>query len=71
MRLKRRMVKQSDVEETSQSDKADKVDKSKNTHDKMKLIKENLHLLSEIEKLKNKNNSLSQRLYYLESLHKA
>lgn len=70
MRLKRRMVKQSDVEETSQSDKADKMDKSKNTCDKMKLIKENLHLLSEIEKLKNKNNSLSQRLYYLESLHK-
>lgn len=70
MRLKRRMVKQSDVEETSQSDKADKVEKSKNKCDKMKLIKENLHLLSEIEKLKNKNNSLSQRLYYLESLHK-
>lgn len=64
----KRIVKQSDVEELSQSDKAEKTDI---TFDKMKLIKENLHLLSEIDKLKKTNSSLSQRIYYLDSLKKA
>lgn len=64
----KRIVKQSDVEELSQSDKAEKTDI---TFDKMKLIKENLHLLSEIDRLKKTNSSLSQRIYYLESLKKS
>lgn len=36
--------------------------------DKTKLIKENLFLLSEVDKLKHSNSSLSQRIYYLESI---
>lgn len=64
----RRIVKQSDIEVLSQSDKVEKTDMP---FDKMKLIKENLHLLSEIDKLKKTNSSLSQRIYYLESLKKA
>lgn len=36
--------------------------------DKLKLIKENLFLLGELDKLKKSNSSLSQRIYYLESI---
>lgn len=66
----RRIVKQADVEELSQSDKTDKGDKIDRSFDKHKLIKENLYLLSQIDKLKHTNSSLSQRIYYLESLKK-
>lgn len=54
----RKMVKQSDV---------DGRDEVVEPFDKMKLIKENLFLLSEIDKLKQTNSSLTQKIYYLES----
>lgn len=56
---KLKMVKQMDIEER---------DESEDSFNKSKLIKENLFLLSELEKLKHSNSSLSQRLYYLESI---
>lgn len=55
----RKMVKQTDVEET---------DESAESFNKMKLIKENLFLLSQIDKLKQTNSTLTQKIYYLESL---
>lgn len=59
---KLQVLKQIDVEERVQPDESP---------DKMKLIKENLFLLSEIDKLKHSNRSLSQRIYYLESIVRA
>lgn len=59
--LKRKIAKQTDVGEKKQSDKS---------VDKMKLIRENLFLLSEIGKLKKSNESMSQRIYYLETIVK-
>lgn len=50
---KLKIVKQVDIEEKDESSK---------------LIRENLFLLSELDKLKHSNSSLSQRLYYLESI---
>lgn len=47
---------------------ADGKNQSNEPFDKMKLIKENLFLLSEIDKLKKSNHSLSQRIYYLETI---
>lgn len=46
----------------------DEKDEADESFKKSKLIKENLFLLSEIDKLKQSNKSLSQRLYYLESI---
>lgn len=59
--IKRKITKQSDVDEKDQSNES---------FDKMKLIKENLTLLSEIDKLKKSNRSMSQRIYYLETIVK-
>lgn len=56
---KLKVVKQKDLNEKNQSNES---------FDKMKLIKENLFLLSEIDKLKQSNRSMSQRIYYLESI---
>lgn len=58
---RRKICKQTDVDEKDQSDES---------FDKMKLIKENLMLLSEIDKLKKSNRSMSQRIYYLETIVK-
>lgn len=58
----KKVVKQANIEE-----KDEVVQQS----DRMKLIKENLFLLSEIDKLKQTNNSLTQRIYYLESFKRA
>lgn len=57
-----KITKQTDIDEKEQSDES---------FDKMKLIKENLMLLSEIDKLKKSNRTMSQRLYYLETGVKA
>lgn len=59
--IKRKIVKQTDIDEKDQSNEP---------FDKMKLIKENLTLLSEIDKLKKSNHSMSQRIYYLETIVK-
>lgn len=56
------MVKQANIEKTYET-----VEQS----DRMKLIKENLILLSEIDKLKQMNSSLTQRIYFLESFKRA
>lgn len=67
----RRIVKQSDVEEIDQPEKVDSESgPALKTDEKQKLIKENLYLLAEIDKLKHSNSTLFQRLYYLESLRK-
>lgn len=58
---KRKIVKQTDVDEKDHSDES---------FDKMKLIKENLMLLTEIDKLKKSNRTMSQRIYYLETIVK-
>lgn len=58
---KRKIVKQTDIDEKDQSNES---------FDKMKLIKENLMLLSEIDKLKKSNRTMSQRIYYLETVVK-
>lgn len=58
----KKVVKQAKIEE-----KDDLTPRS----DRMKLIKENLFLLSEIDKLKQTNSSLAQRIYYLESFKRA
>lgn len=54
----RKMVKQLDIDEPDEIE----------PFDKMKLIKENLFLLSKIDKLKQTNSTLTQKIYYLESL---
>lgn len=59
---KPKMFKQMDIEEKDPPD---------GSFDRTKLIKENLYLLSEIDKLKHSNSSLSQRVYYLESIVRA
>lgn len=59
VKSKRMMLKQMAAE-----DKDQEVEQ----FDKMKLIKENLFLLAELDKLKQSNHSLSQRVYYLESV---
>lgn len=64
MRSSRRPKK---VAKQSNIDEKDEVEQ----FDRMKLIKENLFLLSEIDKLKQTNGSLIQRIYYLESIKKA
>lgn len=58
---KRKIVKQIDIDDKNQLDESS---------DKLKLIKENLYLLSEIDKLKKSNRSMSQRIYYLETIVK-
>lgn len=58
---KRKIIKQTDVDEK---------DQSAESFDKTKLIKENLMLLSEMEKLKKSNRTMSQRIYYLETIVK-
>lgn len=55
----KKVQKQADVEE---------IDEPVEPFHKMKFIKENLFLLSEIDKLKHENNSMKQKIYYLESL---
>lgn len=56
------MIKQANIEKTYEIAEQS---------DRMKLIKENLFLLSEIDKLKQMNGSLTQRIYFLESLKRA
>lgn len=55
-----KLVKLSDIKRKCEVEETE-------SFDRMKLIKENLFLLSEIDKLKQTNNSLLQRVYYLES----
>lgn len=62
IKIKPKVIKQAKIEE-----KDDLVEQ----FDRMKLIKENLLLLSEIDKLKQTNGSLTQRIYYLESIKRS
>lgn len=57
-----KVVKQAKIEEK---------DEAIHQSERMKLIKENIFLLSEIDKLKQTNSSLTQRIYYLESFKRA
>lgn len=54
-----KVQKQADIEES---------DETIEPFNRMKLIKENLFLLSEMDKLKQRNNTLGRKVYYLESL---